>query len=128
MIKIKKFILLLNNENIMLIESIYMKMKKILKISGYLLFIFAIGTSYATAATETRTIRTENGQLVSLGDSYIQLVQNMQQSPISVRNYEWKEGRKQLTASDYVYLVGNTYYTVTIVDNVIKKIIWDRKV
>lgn len=126
MVKNKKFILLLNNENIMLIESIYMK--KILKISGYLLFIFVIGTSYATAATETRTIRTENGQLVSLGDSYIQLVQNMQQSPISVRNYEWKEGRKQLTASDYVYLVGNTYYTVTIVDNVIKKIVWDRKV
>lgn len=126
MIKSKKFILLLNNENIMLIESIYMK--KILKISGYLLFIFVIGTSYAIAATETRTIRTENGQLVSLGDSYIQLVQNMQQSPISVRNYEWKEGRKQLTASDYVYLVGNTYYTVTIVDNVIKKIVWDRKV
>ena len=126
MIKSKKFILLLNNENIMLIESIYMK--KILKISGYLLFIFVIGTSYAIAATETRTIRTENGQLVSLGDSYIQLVQNMQQSPISVRTYEWKEGRKQLTASDYVYLVGNTYYTVTIVDNVIKKIVWDRKV
>jgi hypothetical protein len=126
MIKSKKFILLLNNENIMLIESIYMK--KILKISGYLLFVFVIGTSYATAATETRTIRTENGQLVSLGDSYIQLVQNMQQSPISVRNYEWKEGKKQLTASDYVYLVGNAYYTVTIVDNVIKKIVWDRKI
>lgn len=127
MVKNKQnFILLLNNENIILIESIYMK--KILKISGYLLFVFAIGTSYATAATETRTIRTENGQLVSLGDSYIQLVQNMQQPPISVRNYEWKEGRKQLTASDYVYLVGNTYYTVTIVDNVIKKIVWDRKV
>lgn len=127
MVKNKQnFILLFNNENIILIESIYMK--KILKISGYLLFVFAIGTSYATAATETRTIRTENGQLVSLGDSYIQLVQNMQQSPMSVRNYEWKEGRKQLTASDYVYLVGNTYYTVTIVDNVIKKIVWDRKV
>ena len=127
MVKNKQnFILLLNNENIILIESIYMK--KILKISGYLLFVFAIGTSYATAATETRTIRTENGQLVSLGDSYIQLVQNMQQSPMSVRNYEWKEGRKQLTASDYVYLVGNTYYTVTNVDNVIKKIVWDRKV
>lgn len=127
MVKNKQnFILLLNNENIILIESIYMK--KILKISGYLLFVFAIGTSYATAATETRTIRTENGQLVSLGDSYIQLVQNMQQPPMSVRNYEWKEGRKQLTASDYVYLVGNTYYTVTIVDNVIKKIVWDRKV
>lgn len=110
----------------MLIESIYMK--KILKISGYLLFVFVIGTSYATAATETRTIRTENGQLVSLGDSYIQLVQNMQQSPISVRNYEWKEGKKQLTASDYMYLVGNAYYTVTIVDNVIKKIVWDRKI
>ncbi|WP_228130578.1 hypothetical protein [Acinetobacter tandoii] len=110
----------------MLIESIYMK--KILKISGYLLFVFVIGTSYATAATETRTIRTENGQLVSLGDSYIQLVQNMQQSPISVRNYEWKEGRKQLTTSDPVYLVGNAYYTVTIIDNVIKKIVWDRKI
>jgi hypothetical protein len=127
MVKNKQnFTLLLNNENIILIESIYMK--KILKISGYLLFVFAIGTSYATAATETRTIRTENGQLVSLGDSYIQLVQNMQQPPMLVRNYEWKEGRKQLTASDYVYLVGNTYYTVTIVDNVIKKIVWDRKV
>ncbi len=108
MIKSKKFILLINNENIMLIESIYMK--KILKISGYFLFVFVIGTSYATAATETRTIRTENGQLVSLGDSYIQLVQNMQQSPILVRNYEWKEGKKQLTASDYVYLVGNTLH------------------
>jgi hypothetical protein len=103
-------------------------MKKILKISGYLLFVFAIGTSYATAATETRVIRAENGQLVSLGDSYIHLVQNMQHPPISVRNYAWEEGEKQFTASDYVYLVGNAYYTVTMVDNVIKKIVWDRKV
>ena len=103
-------------------------MNKILKNSAFILFAYAIATSYATAATETRVIRAENGQLVSLGDSYIQLVQNMQQPPISVRNYEWEEGDRQFTASDHVYLVGNTYYTVTIVDNVIKKIVWDRKV
>ncbi|MCJ8160389.1 hypothetical protein [Acinetobacter zhairhuonensis] len=52
----------------------------------------------------------------------------MQQPPISVRNYQWEEREKQFTASDYVYLLGNTYYTVTIVDNVIKKIVCDRKV
>lgn len=103
-------------------------MYKILKNSAFILFACAIATSYATAAKETRVIRAENGQLVSLGDSYIQLVQNMQQPPISVRNYEWEEGDQQFTASDHVYLVGNTYYTVTIVDNVIKKIVWDRKV
>ena len=103
-------------------------MNKILKNSAFIFFALLVGTSVATAATETRVIRAENGQLVSLGDSYIQLVQNMQQAPISVRNYEWEEGEKKFTASEHVYLVGNTYYTVTIVDNVIKKIVWDRKV
>ncbi|MCU4571625.1 hypothetical protein [Acinetobacter ursingii] len=80
------------------------------------------------ASTETSTVRSQNGSLVYLGDSYANLMQKMQQAPVSQRSYEWEENRKKLTAVDYIYLIDNTYYTVTVVNNVVKKIVWDRKI
>ena len=103
-------------------------MNQILKTYSVLFLLSGCAISHAVAATETRVIRTDNGQLVHLGDSYIQLLQNMAQQPVSVRHYEWEEGDKKFTASDYVYLLENTYYTVTVVDNAVKKIVWDRKI
>ena len=74
------------------------------------------------ASTETSTVRSQNGSLVYLGDSYANLMQKMQQAPVSQRSYEWEENRKKLTAVDYIYLIDNTYYTVTVVNNVVKKL------
>ncbi|MCU4415186.1 hypothetical protein KTH71_14265 [Acinetobacter sp. WU_MDCI_Axc73] len=80
------------------------------------------------ASTETSSVRSQNGNLVYVGDSYVNLMQKMQQAPVSQHSYEWEENRKRLTAVDYIYLIDNTYYTVTVVNNVVKKIVWDRKI
>ncbi|MBJ9985313.1 hypothetical protein IAE19_07625 [Acinetobacter sp. S40] len=80
------------------------------------------------AYNETRSMRSQNGSLVYIGDSYINLMQKMQQAPVSQRSYEWEENRKKLNAVDYIYLIDNTYYTVTVVNNTVKKIVWDRKI
>lgn len=79
------------------------------------------------AATSTNTVRTATGQLVSIGDSYISMIDKFQQPPVSSRSYEYKDTTGQYTATEYVYLLENTYYTITIVNNAVKSIVWDRK-
>ncbi len=76
------------------------------------------------AANPTDTLRTSNGQLVTIGNSYTELVKRIDQSPISMHSYIWKEGKKSYTAMDYLYQIENTLYTVTVVNNKVKKIEW----
>lgn len=76
------------------------------------------------AANPTDTLRTSNGQLVTIGNSYTELVKRIDQSPISMHSYIWKEGKKSSTAMDYLYQIENTLYTVTVVNNKVRKIEW----
>lgn len=98
-------------------------MKNILAIAALILMI----VSNAYAASSTSTVRTASGQLVSVGDSYISMIDRFQQAPVSSRSYEYKDSTGQYTATEYVYLLENTYYTITIVNNAVKSIVWDRK-
>lgn len=84
-------------------------------------------SSIAIAANQTTTLRTPTGQLVSVGDSYTELVTRMDQSPLSMNSYEWKQGKNRYMAMDYLYQIENTVYTVTVVNNQVKKIEWINK-
>ena len=92
------------------------------------LMTLSMSPTLVFASSETNSIRSQNGSLVYIGDSYANLMQKIQQAPVSQRSYEWEENRKKLSAVDYIYLIDNTYYTVTVVNNVVKKIVWDRKI
>ncbi|WP_130803058.1 hypothetical protein [Acinetobacter ihumii] len=104
-------------------------LNKTRKLFVYSVFMALLSSStLILASTETNSMRSQSGNLVYVGDSYANLMQKMQQAPISQRSYEWQENRKTLSAVDYIYLIDNTYYTVTVVNNQVKKIVWDRKI
>ena len=99
-------------------------MKKILSIA---LLSFSLFSHSAIASSPINSIRTSTGQIVSVGDNYISMVDKFQQQPFSTRSYEVKERSNKYTVNEYIYLVDNTYFTVSIVNNSITSILWDRK-
>ena len=80
--------------------------------------------SFTHAANETSSIRTSAGQSLSLGDSYADMQSRMHLSPSSMDTHEIKEGKNLYLAMDYTYEVENMLYTITIVNDRVKKIEW----
>jgi len=78
------------------------------------------------AASETTSIRTVTGQIVSIGDSFSDVVTRLNQSPKSMNTYEIKEDNVVKTVSDYVYEISGITYTLTIINNQVRKIVWSR--
>ena len=78
------------------------------------------------AASETTSIRTVTGQIVSIGDSFSDVVTRLDQSPKSMNTYEIKEDNVVKTVSDYVYEISGITYTLTIINNQVRKIVWSR--
>ena len=78
------------------------------------------------AARETTSIRTVTGQIVSIGDSFSDVVTRLNQSPKSMNTYEIKEDNVVKTVSDYVYEISGITYTLTIINNQVRKIVWSR--
>ncbi|AXY57521.1 hypothetical protein CDG60_13710 [Acinetobacter chinensis] len=74
------------------------------------------------AATESSSVRTPTGQLVSVGDTLTEMEERMGQSPESMNTYELKEKDHSHIASAYVYEIDNSIYTLTVVNNQVKKI------
>ena len=92
-----------------------------------LIFFFTITISSPLfAATETSSMRTSSGQLVSIGDSLSDMVARLDQSPKSMNSYEIKEGHLIKTVSDYSYEIAGVTYTFTIMNNQIRKIVWSK--
>lgn len=79
------------------------------------------------ARSETRSVRTPIGEIVSIGDSYINMVNKFQEKPISTQSYEIKENKTKYTVYEYIYLIDDRYYTISIVNGLVKSISWDRK-
>ncbi len=91
--------------------------------------IIALTMSASTltfAASETTSIRTVGGQIVSIGDSLSDMVTRLDQSPKSMNTYEVKENDVVKTVSDYVYEISGITYTLTIINNQVRKIVWSR--
>ena len=91
--------------------------------------IIALTMSASTltfAASETTSIRTVGGQIISIGDSLSDMVTRLDQSPKSMNTYEVKENDVGKTVSDYVYEISGITYTLTIINNQVRKIVWSR--
>lgn len=86
--------------------------------------IFLSVVSFSHAANETSSIHTPSGQSISLGDSYSDMQNRMSLSPNSMSTHEIKEGKNHYLAMDYTYTVENMLYTITIVNDRVKKIEW----
>ena len=106
-----------------------MKPKYMKKKLSVFLLCFSLGliSHTAMATSSTHSMRTSTGQIISVGDNYISMVDKIQQQPVSTRSYEVKEKSHKYTVNEYIYLVGNTYYTINIVNSSIHSITWDRK-
>lgn len=89
-------------------------------------FIAMTISSVLFAATETSSMRTSSGQLVSIGDSLSDMVIRLNQSPKSMNSYEVKDGNLTKTVVDYVYEIAGVTYTFTIINNQIRKIVWSK--
>ena len=99
-----------------------MKVIKLLILSLLITYMHTV-----VAGIPTNAVRTDSGQIVSVGDSYISMINKFQKSPLSSRSYEIEENRLKYTVTEYYFLVDNSYYTITIMNNSIKSISWDRK-
>lgn len=84
-------------------------------------------SSFAFAATSTSAVRTSSGQIVNVGDTVSEMMMRIAQSPVSMNSYEVKEGDLTVTASDYTYDIDNVLYTLTVINNQVRKIEWVRK-
>jgi len=79
-----------------------------------------------TAGTATNAVRTNSGQIVSVGDSYISMMSKFKEAPLSSRSYEIEKNELKYTVTEYYYLVNNIYYTIIVEKNKITAISWDR--
>ncbi|NNG76625.1 hypothetical protein HLH10_09975 [Acinetobacter sp. ANC 4277] len=86
--------------------------------------ILLTAMSFAYAANETSSIRTPEGQLISLGDTFTDMQNRLKLSPSSMITREFKEGKNLDLAMDYKYEIENMMYTITIVNGRVKKIEW----
>lgn len=86
--------------------------------------MFFSAVSFTHAASETSSIRTPEGQTLSLGDSFADMQNRLHLSPSSMITHELQEGKKHYLAMDYTYEVENMLYTITIVNDRVKKIEW----
>lgn len=84
-------------------------------------------SSFAIAGTSTSAVRTSSGQIVNVGDTVSEMMMRITQSPVSMNSYEVKENDLTVTASDYTYDIDNVLYTLTIINNQVRKIEWVRK-
>ena len=89
-----------------------------------LALILLTAMSFAHAANQTSSIRTPEGQLISLGDSFTDMQNRLKLSPNSMITREFKDGENLDLAMDYKYEIENMMYTITIVNDHVKKIEW----
>ena len=88
----------------------------------FILSLTLSGVLYA--ASQSSSMRTQSGQIVSVGDSYTEMVSRLNQSPLSMNSYEYTEAGKTYTAINYSYPIENIVYTFTVINNRITKIEW----
>lgn len=92
--------------------------------------IFLISMScatWATTANTTSSIRTLEGQVLNVGDTFADMEARMKQSPLSVNSTIWQDGKKNVHALNYIYDMGDTIYTITVVKDQVRSIQWTGK-
>lgn len=82
----------------------------------------------AYAANDSRSVRSPDGVIVVLGDSRQKVLDAFRRDrPISVNNYFLDDGRTYGRATDYVYQIDNSNYTITVLRENVYRISWERR-
>lgn len=90
-----------------------------------LIALILVACSSAYAGNDARSMRTPDGKVISLGDSRQTVIDGFRRDkPISVRDYIYRNGRVVANATDYIYSVGNSVYTITVVNEAVYRISW----
>jgi hypothetical protein len=103
-----------------------MNIMKLIKLTFF--FSLLVYGQILIAGTPTNAVRTNSGQIVAVGDTYISMVNKFQEAPLSSRSYEIEKNELKYTVTEYYYLLNNLYYTITVEKSTIKAISWDRQV
>ncbi len=74
------------------------------------------------AANEISSFRTSTGQQVIVGDSLNQLISKTAQSPSMMKSTTWLHTDQKLSAMIYDYEIDQTIYSVTVVQDQVRKI------
>lgn len=97
-----------------------------MKIILFMLVLAFCSTTYA--ANDARSMRAPDGEVVSLGDPRQKVLSAFSRDrPISINNYFLDEGRNYGRATDYIYQVDNSIYTITILGERVYRITWVRR-
>lgn len=97
-----------------------------MKILTALMLSFLFSSS-VWASFQVTSFRTLNGQKLSLGDNLKDMASRIGQSPSSVKSQLWFDGKKNIQAMLYTYEIDNAIYYITIANNVVKRIEFERK-
>lgn len=90
-----------------------------------LMLSFAL-SSTAFASLQTASFRTKTGQLLKIGDHSTEMVTRLAQSPLVIKSQAWEEGPNLYPALEYTYEINNIIYVITVANDVIKKIEFER--
>lgn len=90
-----------------------------------LIALMLVACSTAYAGNDARSMRTPDGKVISLGDSRQTVIDGFRRDrPISINNYFLNEGRTYGRATDYIYRVDNSIYTITVLGERVYRISW----
>ncbi len=91
-----------------------------------LLIALLFASSTAVMAAETKSFRV-GGDIVRVGDSTGQLLLRAGK-PLHQHTYNVDSGNGvSISATDFIYEIGNEVYTVTVKQGKVTKITWDRR-
>lgn len=76
----------------------------------------------AFAKIETSSFKTASNQTVMIGDSLAQLISRTGQSPSAMKSVPWQSNGNTIYAMQYDYQIGDNIYSVTVVQEQIRKI------
>lgn len=98
-------------------------MKRLISIVFALFF-----SNLCLAATETVSFNTATNQTVKLGDHISQLVERTAQSPDSIKSTTWQDGANTTFAMQYKYRIGEYIYWITVVNEQVRKIEYQKSI
>lgn len=87
-------------------------------------FFIACSISFATYAQiiETSSFKTPSNQTVAVGDSLEELMSRTGQSPVSIKTSPYINNGSSINAMQYEYSIGDFIYSVTVVNEQVRKI------
>lgn len=90
--------------------------------SLFILLMISVVSISAFANVEISSFKTASNQIVMIGNSLTQLISRTGQSPSSIKTVPWQNKGNTILVLQYDYNIGENIYTVTVHEELIRKI------